>query len=48
MEKKAKKFGPKIGVFGECLEFLEWFGVFLERSGVVLSILERTVEVEIG
>ena len=23
-------------------EFLEWFGVVLESSGVVLSILERT------
>ena len=32
-QKTPKNLGPKIGVFGEFLEFLEWFGVFLERSG---------------
>ena len=47
MAKNAKKIWPKIGAFGECLEFLEWFGVF-ERSGVVWSILERPDEVGIG
>ena len=49
MAKNDQKFGPKIGVFGEFLEFLGVFGVVwgvLERSGVVWSILERLDEVE--
>ena len=28
----GKKFGPKIGIFGGFLEFLEYFGVFSERA----------------
>ena len=38
MVKNAKKFGPKnwefLENFWSFMEFLEWFGVFLGRSGV--------------
>ena len=48
MAKNAKKnLGLKIGLFENFWslgEFLEWFGVFSDRSGVVWSILERPGE----